>query len=152
MQHICCIKFRHYKIVLNFLMLYKRKAFYVINSDVALQNQVHYFLNAAQKKGFFDRIYDDVPPRLKILNTVIPILMHFCKLEHCKPHKAPRHPMKCDIIYDVKLFPIVYRRIYCKIFFSLSNQMLRYKIKCIRIQVCTNFLNAAPNKGITSLY
>ena len=39
------------------------------------------------------------------------------KLERCKPHKAARHPTKCDVINDVKLFPTVYRRIYClKIF------------------------------------
>ena len=23
------------------------------------------------------------------------------KLEHCKPHKAKRHPTKCDVIYNV---------------------------------------------------
>ena len=36
-----------------------------------------------------DRIADKTPPQMKILNIVIPILMHFClKLEHCKLHKA----------------------------------------------------------------
>ena len=29
------------------------------------------------------------------------------KLERCKPHKAARHPRKCDVINDVKLFPTV---------------------------------------------
>ena len=63
-------------------------------------------------------------------------LMHFClELERCKPHIAVRHPMKCDVINDVKLFSTVYRRIYCCKFLMLSNQMSRYKIKCIRIVV-----------------
>ena len=35
------------------------------------------------------------------------------KTEHCKPHKATRHPTKCDIINDVKLFPTAYHRIFC---------------------------------------
>ena len=26
------------------------------------------------------------------------------ELERCKPHKAAHHPMKCDVIDDVKLF------------------------------------------------
>ena len=38
------------------------------------------------------------------------------KLERCKPHKAARHGTKCDVINDVKLFPPVYRRIYCRKF------------------------------------
>ena len=29
------------------------------------------------------------------------------KFERCKQHRAPRHPTKCDIINDVKLFPTV---------------------------------------------
>ena len=55
------------------------------------------------------------------------------KLERCKPHKAALHPTKCDIINDVKLFPTVYRRINCRKFLTLSNQMSRYKSKCIKI-------------------
>ena len=69
-----------------------------------------------------DRLSDDMLPQLKNLNMVIPILMHFCslssKLEHCKPHKAARHQMICNIINDIKLFPTVY---HCK-FLMLSNQ------------------------------
>ena len=38
------------------------------------------------------------------------------KLERCKPHKVARHPTKCDVIDDVKLFLTVYRRIYCRKF------------------------------------
>ena len=35
------------------------------------------------------------------------------KLECCKPHISARHPTKCDLTNDVKLFPTVYHRIYC---------------------------------------
>ena len=41
--------------------------------------------------------------------------------------------MKGDVIHGVKLFPTVYRRIYCCKFLTLSNQKSRYKSKCIRI-------------------
>ena len=67
---------------------------------------------------------------------VIPILMCFSSFvsnwsiaSRIKPHVIQR----CDIINDVKLFPTVYHRIYCRKFLTLSNQMSRYKIKCIRI-------------------
>ena len=63
-----------------------------------------------------ERIYGDIPPQMKILNMVIPILMHFSFFERCKPHNAARHLMKCDVIYDVKLLPTV-----CN-FLTLSNQ------------------------------
>ena len=37
--------------------------------------------------------------------------MHFCSVvlnwSLCKLHKATQHPMKCDVINDVKLFPTV---------------------------------------------
>ena len=35
------------------------------------------------------------------------LLQFRLKLEHCKPHKGARHPMKCDLINEVKLFPTV---------------------------------------------
>ena len=58
------------------------------------------------------------------------------KSERCKPY----NPTKCDVINDVKLFPTVYRRIYCRKFLTLSNQTSRYTIKCIRIiQICSCF-------------
>ena len=50
------------------------------------------------------------------------LLQFRLKLERCKPHNAARHAMKCDVINDVKLFPTVYRRIYCRKFLMLSNQ------------------------------
>ena len=47
--------------------------------------------------------------------TYINAHMQSClKLERCKPHKAARHPTKCDVINDVKT-------------------MSRKKIKCITI-------------------
>ena len=55
------------------------------------------------------------------------------ELERCKPHKAARHPAKCDVINEFKRFPTVYLRIYCRKFLTLSNQMSRYKSKCIRM-------------------
>ena len=54
------------------------------------------------------------------------------KLKRCKPHKAAHHPPKCDIINDIKLFPMVYHMIHCRKFLTLFNQTLRYKSKCIR--------------------
>ena len=61
------------------------------------------------------------------------LLQFELKLERCKPYKAAGHPTKCDIINDTKLFPIVYRRIYCRKFLTLPNQTSRYKLICIRI-------------------
>ena len=79
---------------------------------------------------------------MKILNKVIPILMHLYSLvsnlsfaSRKKPHKAVPHPTKCDVINDVKLFPTVYRRIYCRKFLTLSNQTSRNKSKYIRIMI-----------------
>ena len=47
------------------------------------------------------------------------LLQFEVKSERCKPHKAARHPTKCDVINDVKLFRTVYRRIYCRKFFDV---------------------------------
>ena len=34
-------------------------------------------------------------------------IQHFClELECCKPHTPACHPTKCDIINDIKLFPV----------------------------------------------
>ena len=52
------------------------------------------------------------------------------KLERCKPNNAACHPTKCDVINDIKLFPTVYGRIYCRKFLPLSNRKSRYKSKC----------------------
>ena len=50
------------------------------------------------------------------------LLQFKLKFERCKPHKAACDPTKCDVINDIKLFPTVYRRIYCRNF-------LRYPIR-----------------------
>ena len=52
------------------------------------------------------------------------LLQSRIKLECCKPHKAAHHPMKCDVIDDVKLFPTVYHRIYSHKFLKLSNRRI----------------------------
>ena len=49
-------------------------------------------------------------------------------LERYKSHKAARHPTNCDVIINVK-----YRRIYCRMFLTLTNQTSRCKLKCIRM-------------------
>ena len=61
------------------------------------------------------------------------LLQFHSELEPWKPHKATPHPTRCDVINDVKLFPTVYRRIYCCKFSMFSNQTSGYKIKCIRM-------------------
>ena len=85
-----------------------------------------------------EHISDDIPPQIKILYMVIPILMHLCcfisilSVTCCiKLHVIQRK--KGDIIDDVKLFPAVYRRIYCSKFLMLFNQKSHYKRKCIRV-------------------
>ena len=49
--------------------------------------------------------------------------------------QAACHPTKCDVIKDVKLFQMVYRRIYCHNFWTLSKQMSCYKFKWVRISI-----------------
>ena len=70
-----------------------------------------------------DCISDNIAPQMKILNMVIPILMHLqsrLKLEHCKLHKAAHHTTKCNLIVVVKLFAT-------HKFLMLSNQTLHQK-------------------------
>ena len=88
-----------------------------------------------------ERISADIPPQIKILNMVIPILMHFCSFvsnwsvaSPIKLHKASSHQTKCDVINDIKLFPTVYHRIYCLKFFMLSNQTSHNKSKCSKFR------------------
>ena len=61
------------------------------------------------------------------------LLQFHLKLDSCKPHKAARHPTKCDVINDAEQFLTVYRKIYCRNFLTLSNQTSSYKSMCIRI-------------------
>ena len=88
------------------------------------------------------RISDNIPPQMKILNILIPILMHLYSLvsnwsvASCiKLHKGVRHQMKLDVINDVKLFPTVYCRIYCRKFLTLSNQTSRYKASALEYSI-----------------
>ena len=85
-------------------------------------------------KQISGHISDDIPPQMKIL--IFNALLQFClKSEHCKMHKATWHPTKCGIINEVKLFQ-QYIAVYTFTnFFTLSNQMSRYKFKCIRMCV-----------------
>ena len=76
------------------------------------------------------------------------ILQFRLESERWKPHKAARHPRKCDVINDVKLFPAVYRRICCRKCLTLSNQTSRYISKCIRMM----FLLHVQAKVMLTLY
>ena len=79
-----------------------------------------------------EHISENIPRQMKNLNFVTPILMQFLqvglKFERCKPQKAAGHPAICYLINDVRIFPTVYHRIYCRKFLLLSNQTRRYKI------------------------
>ena len=45
-----------------------------------------------------------------------------------KPQKAARHPTKCDVINDVKLFPAVYHRIILlQIFYVIQSDIVLQK-------------------------
>ena len=72
-----------------------------------------------------DHIYDDIPPQMKILNMVIPILMYFCRfVSNCSV--ASRITL-CVIQQNVTLLMTSNK------FLTLSNQMLSYKSTCIRM-------------------
>ena len=60
------------------------------------------------------RISDGIPPQIKTLNIVIPILMHFCSFVS---------NWSVALINDIKQFLTVYHRIYCLKFLTLSNQL-----------------------------
>ena len=54
-----------------------------------------------------ERISNDIPPLMKILN------MEFClKFECFKPQKASLNPKICDVINDVKQFPGILSQIF----------------------------------------
>ena len=61
------------------------------------------------------------------------LLQFYLNFERSKSHQAACHLTECDVINGVKLFPTVYRRIYCRKLLTLSNQTSRYKSKCIRM-------------------
>ena len=78
-----------------------------------------------------DGISDNIPPQVKILNFVIPILMHFCSFVSNWNVARGMSSSKCDEINDVKLFPLVNCLMHSRKFFRLSNQMSDYISKCI---------------------
>ena len=86
------------------------------------------------RKTISEHISDDIPSQMKILNMVIPILMHFFSFVSnlsvtIKPHRAASHPEICDVINDVKLSPTGSQDILSQIFdviqsdFTLQNQV-----------------------------
>ena len=53
------------------------------------------------------------------------------------PRDAPCHTMKCCIIEDVKLFPTVYHRIYCRKFLTLTNHIrINFNVVWGQLGVC----------------
>ena len=91
--------------------------------------------SGAVKRDFrtYIRGYTSQNENFEYINPHSNALLQFdLKSERCKPHRAARHPKKGDVIDDVKLFPTVYGRLYCRKFLTLSNQTSRYKCKCIR--------------------
>ena len=68
----------------------------------------------------------DIHPKMKILNMVISILVHFCSFISIWALQATLIRMSSNEMWwfnDVKLFPTVYHRIYCCNFW-------RYPIRC----------------------
>ena len=51
------------------------------------------------------------------------LLQFRLELEPCKTHKAARHPMKCDVINDIKLFPTVSQDILSQIFDVIQSEV-----------------------------
>ena len=73
-----------------------------------------------------------------IRSVIFTVTRELClKLKRCNLHKTACNLRKCDVINGVKLFPKVHHRIYFdsrNYCLMLSNQMLIYKGKCIRIR------------------
>ena len=103
-------------------------------SDIRSETEFYGDAQAEPSNVISQRISDYIPPQMKLLNMVIPILMRFYRLishwstaSRIKPYKGVRHLTKCDLINDIKLFLTVYRMIYCRKFKALSNQTLHNK-------------------------
>ena len=101
-----------------------------------------------------ERKSDNIPPQMKILNMVIPILVHYLHFlfkktvkmyfvapirpasqlhkTACQLHIFTCQPMKARLRNDVG-FPKVYRRIYSRKFMTLSKQTSHCICKCIII-------------------
>ena len=73
-----------------------------------------------------DRISDDITPQDGYPHSNA-LLQFRLKLARCKPHNAARHPTKCDVINDVKLFPAVYQDILSQIFGVIQSEVTLQK-------------------------
>ena len=76
-----------------------------------------------------ERISDDIPPQMKILNTVIPILMHFCSLSSNSSVASRTSSNEVTSSY----FRQYIAGYTVANFLTLSNHTSRYKSMCIRI-------------------
>ena len=94
------------------------------------------------RKTWFPTVYPTISPN-ENFECGYPYsnsLLQFClTLECCKLHKATRHPTKCDVINDVKLFVTVYSRI----FLTLSRYPIRCRntkdLQCLLLYTCPDF-------------
>ena len=83
------------------------------------------------RKMWFLDVYGPIYlPKWKFGIWLSPFLCNSVVSSQIGALQAASHQTKFDVINDVKLFPTVYCSIYCRKFWMLSNQMLRYKIKC----------------------
>ena len=81
----------------------------------------------------YERISDNIPPQIKILSMVIPILIRFyifvSNLSVARRTKAYVIKQNVTQLMTSNYFPAIY----CRKLLTLSNQTSRYKSKCIRI-------------------
>ena len=75
------------------------------------------------------------------------LLLFPLKLERWKLHKAARHLTIRDVIYDVKQFPTVYRRIYCRKFWRYPIRRRVTKSSALEFA-----FNVIPHMVNTTLY
>ena len=110
------------------------------------------FFRLRETLSVYPTIYPPPPPHPKWKFWICyphsnVLLQSWFNLECCKSQEAAHHPTKCDVKIDFKLFPTVYRRkilyhrIYCRKFLTLSNQTSHYKSKCIRIHALLSELS-----------
>ena len=69
-----------------------------------------------------ERISDDIPPKTSQKENFeygYPHSNALLLFRLKSVHKVARRQTKCDVIHDVKLFPTVYRRIYCHKFLTV---------------------------------
>ena len=74
-----------------------------------------------------ERISNNIPSQMKILNMVIPILMHCCSFIPNLSVKATCHLTKYEVINDVKLFLTVSEDILSQIFEVIQSDVTLQK-------------------------